>query len=463
MFNPLNLLVSGQSRFQHCLHSCLSTNFNPGQYSFTPDSPELVLSQTPEQAQSPETFSDFMRAFDRLIADRRVQRDAQPYPFMSGWLVYFSFDSYRNWRGLGQNDAPQTLPRACLWRVDRLLIQDHSRQTISYCQAGRILKDIPTELSRLIQSLGEDEDESDGNGNGQHRLQQIVEQPDEDFLQACQKIIGAIGNGDVIQVNLSKSWRLQLQESIATRALAKSLAQVNPASFFCCFPVGPYTIISASPERLLRVTGNRIETQPLGGTIHRDLLDLQQDEVLKSRLRRDPKMQAEHTMLVDLERNDMAKICRPRSVEVAHFMGIETQPHLHHLLSVIQGQLLEDISPSAIFQAMCPGGSISGCPKKICLEMLEQLETEPREWYTGAYGYIDDSGAMDINLLIRSMAVKANEIYLRAGAGIVADSNPLAELLETKLKMRGLAHSLYRFFDQEGVRDLKNIWPASSD
>jgi anthranilate synthase component 1 len=155
-----------------------------------------------------------------------------------------------------------------------------------------------------------------------------------------------------------------------------------------------------------------------------------------------PKEQAEHIMLIDLERNDLGRICRPGSVRVDEFMVLESYAHVHHIVSNIRGELREDVTPGQVIRAVFPGGTITGCPKVRCMEIIAELEQEPRGAYTGSMGYINRDGSMDLNILIRTMTVADDRIRLRAGAGIVADSAPGAELDETRAKARGLLRAL---------------------
>ena len=147
-------------------------------------------------------------------------------------------------------------------------------------------------------------------------------------------------------------------------------------------------------------------------------------------------------MLIDLERNDLGRICRPGTVQVDEFMVLESYAHVHHIVSNICGELRDDVTPGQVIRAVFPGGTITGCPKVRCMEIIAELEREPRGAYTGSMGYINRDGSMDLNILIRTMTVRDNMIRLRAGAGIVADSVPGAELDETRAKARGLLHAL---------------------
>jgi anthranilate synthase component 1 len=147
-------------------------------------------------------------------------------------------------------------------------------------------------------------------------------------------------------------------------------------------------------------------------------------------------------MLIDLERNDLGRICVPGSIEVNELMVLESYAHVHHIVSNVRGRLREDILPGEVIRAVFPGGTITGCPKVRCMEIIAELEQTARGAYTGSMGYINRDGSMDLNILIRSMVSRGNRLQLRAGAGIVADSVASAELEETRAKARGLLRAL---------------------
>jgi anthranilate synthase component 1 len=155
-----------------------------------------------------------------------------------------------------------------------------------------------------------------------------------------------------------------------------------------------------------------------------------------------PKEQAEHVMLIDLERNDLGRICTSGSVVVDEFMVLESYAHVHHIVSNVKGELRVDITPGQVLRAVFPGGTITGCPKVRCMEIIAELEHEPRGAYTGSMGYINRDGSMDMNILIRSMTVSTSQVQFRAGAGIVADSVARAELEETRAKALGVLRAL---------------------
>lgn len=199
--------------------------------------------------------------------------------------------------------------------------------------------------------------------------------------------------------------------------------------------------MSSSPERLVEVRDRAVSTRPIAGTRPRsDDRDL--DDSLSAELLAHPKERAEHVMLIDLERNDLGRICVPGSVEVDEMMVLESYAHVHHIVSNIRGRLRKEITPGDTIRAVFPGGTITGCPKIRCMQIIRELEQRPRGAYTGSFGYLNRDGSLDLNILIRTMVMRGNSVSLCAGSGIVADSEPQAELAETRAKARGMIRAL---------------------
>jgi Anthranilate/para-aminobenzoate synthases component I len=242
--------------------------------------------------------------------------------------------------------------------------------------------------------------------------------------------------GDVFQVNLSRQWQYHLQSSVDATQIYQALKQTNPAPFSALAQFDGFSIISSSPERLFSVNGNQIQTRPIAGTHPRG--SGEEDERLKAQLINHPKEQAEHIMLLDLERNDLGRVCEYGTVHVNEVMVLESYPYVHHIVSNIKGQLKPDITIKHLVKALFPGGTITGCPKVRCMQIIAELENAPRQAYTGSLGYISSNGKMDFNILIRTITQQDNVLSLRAGAGIVFDSVAQRELEETKHKAEGM-------------------------
>ena len=274
--------------------------------------------------------------------------------------------------------------------------------------------------------------------------EQVTLQEDDPavFLAGVARIQAYIRAGDVFQVNLSRGWQASFADTVVPSALFKQLMQKNPAPFSALVQMDAWSIVSSSPERLVRLGRDGVlETRPIAGT-HPRSDDPAEDEALRARLQAHPKERAEHVMLVDLERNDLGRVCEPGSVKVAALMDIASYRHVHHIESTVCGQLRQDMSVLDALRAVFPGGTITGCPKVRTMQIIHELEQSPRRSYTGSVGYINHDGSFDFNILIRSFLLRGRELAFRAGAGIVADSIAQRELDETRAKARGLLRAL---------------------
>jgi anthranilate synthase component 1 len=272
---------------------------------------------------------------------------------------------------------------------------------------------------------------------------QIVaeEEAPEAYLERVRRAQDYIRAGDIYQANLSRHWRAHVDEDFSAAALYRSLRQSNPAPFAAFAQSGDFSILSSSPERLLRIRGRRVDTRPIAGT-HPRGATAEEDRALKQALVSHPKERAEHVMLIDLARNDLGRVCEGGSVRVDEYMALETYTHVHHIVSNVTGELRADVSPVDALRAVFPGGTITGCPKVRCMQIIAELEDSPRGPYTGSLGYLNHDGSGDFNILIRTMSLMGGELEFRAGAGIVADSNPERELAESRAKARGLLLAL---------------------
>ncbi|MBE8190347.1 MAG: aminodeoxychorismate synthase, component I, partial [Candidatus Thioglobus sp.] len=237
-------------------------------------------------------------------------------------------------------------------------------------------------------------------------------------------------------LNLSRKWSYELQKTASPAQIYQALKRSNPAPFAALAMFENFNIISSSPERLFSVAAGKVQTRPIAGTHPRGAGKA--DERLKTQLKNHPKEQAEHIMLLDLERNDLGKICQYGSVKVNQTMGLESYQFVHHLVSNIIGELKSGVSIKELVSALFPGGTITGCPKVRCMQIIAELENSPRQAYTGSLGYISSNGKMDFNILIRSIIQQQNSLKFRAGAGIVFDSIAQQELAETKHKAEGI-------------------------
>ena len=248
-----------------------------------------------------------------------------------------------------------------------------------------------------------------------------------------------IRSGEIFQANLSQ--RFHASWSGSTWQLYLALRQVNPSPFACFVQSPSVSIVSCSPERLVHVRDGYAQTRPIAGTRPRGHTP-QEDAVNSLELLISDKERAEHLMLVDLERNDLGKICRPGSVTVDEFMTLEDYSHVIHIVSNVRGKLRDEVDTVEVIRAMFPGGTITGCPKVRCMEIIHALEPVRRGFYTGSCGYLGFDGTVDLNILIRTFTAHPGRVAFHVGAGIVADSSPEREYHETLAKAGALLKAL---------------------
>ncbi len=271
---------------------------------------------------------------------------------------------------------------------------------------------------------------------------EIEEEDPARFLGAVARSLDCIAAGDVYQANLSRQWRIRARQPLDPVAIYERLRSTNPSPFAAVMRHGGFSVMSSSPERLLAIRGGMASTRPIAGTRPRGTSP-ERDAALIESLLANEKERAEHVMLIDLARNDLGRVCTGGSVRVDEYMSVETYAHVHHIVSNVSGRLREDVTPVQAIRALFPGGTITGCPKFRCMEIIAELEGAGRGGYTGSIGYLNRDGSCDLNILIRTLTAEdGNTATFRAGAGIVADSNPALELAETLAKAKGLLRAL---------------------
>ncbi|WOJ88923.1 aminodeoxychorismate synthase component I [Methylocapsa polymorpha] len=266
------------------------------------------------------------------------------------------------------------------------------------------------------------------------------------YERAVREVIERILAGDIFQANLSQRFEAPTPPDFDHFGFYRHLRKVNPAPFAAYLDHADFVIASASPERFLRVEGDRVETRPIKGTRPR-FADAFLDSLQGQALRESRKDRAENVMIVDLLRNDLSKVCVPGSVQVPQLCGLETFSSVHHLVSSVVGRLREGQSAVDLLAAAFPGGSITGAPKVRAMEIITELEGHARGPYCGAIGYIGFNGAMDMNIVIRTASFRNGACVVQAGGGIVTASDPAAEYVETLDKAR-------RIFEAFGVKEL---------
>ncbi len=381
------------------------------------------------------------RELRRLLAARRLERHADLPPFAGGAVGWVSYEARSAFEEL-PTTAVDDLGIPHWWFVfaDESLVFDHVANTVT----ASIAIDRPSERdaarerarNRLRQARGLPKSTlgpvaSDGVVNSSFGR--------SGFTHAVERALEYIAAGDVYQVNLAQ--RLDLGLRGDPRTLYGVLRAVNPSPFAAFIRAGDVVHVGCSPERLVSLSGSHAETRPIAGTRPRGATEREDDE-LRAELLLSPKERAEHVMLVDLERNDLGRVCSYGSVRVDELMVLERYSHVNHIVSNVVGSLPPDRDELDLLAAMFPGGTITGCPKIRCMEIIDELEPVARHAYTGSFGYISDTGDMDMNIVIRTVTIAQGRAYIAVGAGIVADSIPEREYDETLDKAEAMLRAI---------------------
>ena len=381
-------------------------------------------------------------------------------PFFGGAVGYLSYDFVRHFETLPSialNDCPIPDLQFALYDLVTAVNHQTNQIQIIYCPPiDRFLGEPRDKLYREgLDRLAEWEAKLTGTATAPTAIASIdpvsfsPEQSRADYLERvhrCQRYIGA---GDIYQANLSHRFAIQIPERYQTgrgrlqyeQALYRLLRAVNPSPFSGILRFGDVSFISCSPERLVRLQGRSVETRPIAGTRPRGQ-NTEDDRQLVGELLANKKERAEHLMLVDLERNDLGRVCEYGSVRVDEFMTVEQYSHVSHIVSNVRGTLRPDATPFDLIKAVFPGGTITGVPKIRCMEIIEELEPVRRGPYTGSFGYVGWNGDLDLNIIIRTLILTSRKGFLQVGAGIVADSDPSGEYEETLHKAEAFFSSL---------------------
>lgn len=391
---------------------------------------------------SAESVADGGGFFQRLSA-ATLAAGEDPHdhglPFAGGWFLFMAYEAARYVETrLVLPDAPGQLPSAIAVRCPAAVIVDRERGvTHAVSEDGRHLSDLLADLAARPTPAG-------AKVSGA-LVDDVREEPPERHLAGVRQVLDYLRSGDSFQINLSRAWTAKLKPDVSIGQVYRSLRANNPAPFAGLARFSSGTVLSSSPERLISIEKDgelrRVQTRPIAGTRPRSE-QIGEDQALREQLVGSLKERAEHVMLIDLERNDLGRVCEPGSVEVSELMTVESYAHVHHIVSNVRGVLKAGIGPGEAIAAVFPGGTITGCPKVRAMEIIAELEGVGRGAYTGAMGYLSRSGRLDLNILIRSLVVADGEVTLRAGGGIVADSVPEAELAETRTKAKGLLRAL---------------------
>lgn len=397
-----------------------------------------------------------------LLSHYRTARvDGLP-PFTGGAVGFFSYDFARRIERLpGRARAELDIPDAYFILVDMVVAFDHvlgkawvivnpgaREQEMGFrCpEAGQWDGLYDAAVRRIAGTLALLQDGARGKGTVPAGTTGCVRAPltsnltqaqFESMVMRCKEYISA---GDIYQANLSQRLSAKLGEADAFR-LYRILREINPSPFAAYLDFGDLQLVSSSPERLIRLRDGIADTRPIAGTRRRGS-DSREMQELSVELLTNEKERAEHIMLLDLERNDLGKVCDYGTVRVDELMVVEDYSHVIHIVSNVCGTLATGRDAFDLVRAVFPGGTITGVPKVRCMEIIDELEPIARGPYTGSIGYISNAGDMDLNIIIRTFVIKDGIAHIQVGAGIVADSDPEREYFETLQKAEALRKSL---------------------
>lgn len=436
-------------------------------YSFLGSKPCFVLSSKGRHIETRDrgTVRRYIAGKDPLDEIKKIMEGFKPAKikglprFYGGFVGYIGYDYVRFIENIpDRNPDELDIPDTFLILTDKILLFDHINHTLKfivnvilpadwrplssaakarrYRQALKQIEAIDKDFRRPIRAAELDAGRASGAG-GSASVSSNFEK--SRFCGIVNKAKEYIKAGDIIQVVLSQRFKAKITREPFD--MYRSLRGLNPSPYMFYLRLDRVTLIGASPELLVRCENGLVQARPIAGTRRRGRTDAE-DAALEKELLNDPKEKAEHLMLVDLGRNDIGRVARPGSVKVASFMSVERYSHVMHLVSEVNGTLDAKYDVYDVLRACFPAGTVSGSPKVRAMEIIDELENTRRSTYAGCVGYVSFSGNLDTCITLRTMAVVGGTAYIQAGAGIVADSVPAKEYVETQNKARALIEAL---------------------
>lgn len=426
-----------------------------GRYSFIGSKPftvirsrgtDITITQGKEKSRLTDNPFDTL---NRLLNIYRIDQRSSPVPLVGGAVGYFSYDLSHFIERLPRTAVDDLgLPECYFGFYDLILAYDNLQRRAYIVSTGFPEMQEEARINRAYSRLREMRERlRDTPGNASSDTEATPAGPvrikggftHDEYVRAVEKARDYIIAGDIFEVNLSQRFETKL--SITPYELYRRLRHINPAPFAAYLGFEEVAVVSASPERFLRLSGDHAETRPIKGTRPRGQT-AEEDESLSRELIHGGKERAENIMIVDLERNDLGRVCRYGTVRVTELVILEVFPTVFHLTSTVEGRLREGKNGIDLIKATFPGGSITGAPKVRSMEIIDELEPTRRSVYTGNIGYLSFNGDLDLNIVIRTFLVKGNRTYFQVGGAVVYDSDAEAEYQETLDKARALIDAL---------------------
>jgi anthranilate synthase component 1 len=392
-----------------------------------------------------------LKLLEELLGGYRAVTVPGVPPFFGGALGYVAYDAVEQFHDIvNDKKDPLGMPEIFFVFVQIVIAFDNLKHTIkvidnvkidagidlrkAYNEATKRIEEVISSLQKKPRGI-EPRDVSDNKRNRKFRSNLTREK----FQAAVIKAKDYIKAGDIIQTVLCQ--RLETETTSDPFEVYRALRFINPSPYMFYLELDHLRVIGSSPETMVRLTGNTIELRPIAGTRRRGST-AEEEKALEAELLADPKERAEHIMLVDLGRNDVGRVAQIGTVEVNELMAIERYSHVLHIVSNVRGRLASDKTPFDLFVSAFPAGTVSGAPKIRAMQIISELEPEKRGLYAGAIGYFGYNGNLDTCIVIRTIVMKGKKVFIHAGAGIVADSDPEMEYQETLNKARAMLNAV---------------------
>ena len=415
-------------------------------FSFIGTEPESVIVTGPNQK---DGEVDPLILLEKTLSQYQLVDTGDLPRFRGGSVGYLSYETIKYFEELNvPKEDILLVPESILMMTKTFLVFDHVRHKIrvvshAYLKDGDVehaYDDAIKEIDKIVKRLNSPLNPMDIPRKSGHPSGPVTSNMDKQFhkkmVEKCKKYVV---DGDVIQVVVSQ--RFSKKTSAHPFHVYRSLRAINPSPYMYYLDLNGFQIVGASPEMMVQVEDSTVSMHPIAGTRPRSQ-DFDEDIRLEEELKNDEKEKAEHTMLLDLGRNDVGRVSQPGSVNVTEIMGIERYSHVMHLVSNVEGKLKDELSIFDAFRSCFPAGTVSGAPKIRAMEIIAELENDKRGPYSGSVGYFDFAGNMDTAISIRTMVYKDGVAHVQAGGGIVFDSQPLIEFDETVHKSNALMRAI---------------------
>lgn len=412
-----------------------------GQFSIIGRNPYLRLRKGENFTVNGEISEEPFEAFVKRYLKNNYQENDTKLPITAGAIGYFTYDYGREREGVAAKDEKEVLIPDCILNFyDEFIVEDiRAREVWLICNGNR--KNAGEQMAELEERLraGLSQKENTVPSFSETAPAVHLNFEKEEYKDTIDRMIDYIVEGDIYVANLTQ--QLRIESGSAPYPVFERLRVNNPSPFGGYFNYGDFQIVSASPERFLRMEKGRVETRPIKGTRRRGRTP-KEDALLKQELADSEKDKSELLMIMDLERNDLNRVCKPGSVKVTELFTVETYATVFHLVSNIEGMLRDGLTVMDLIEAAFPGGSITGAPKLRAMEIIDELEHGRRNLYTGSIGYLTLDGNCDFNIVIRTLVHKDGTYYLGAGGGITYESELEFEYEETLQKAQALLAAL---------------------